>query len=171
MQYIIHVKFQENPIKENMSLTVTCNLSLLQTIRMLEKNSDVLKYNISQVSDFNVTPIDYLEKHFNWRCHTEKFEGVDPITNTVLPIRKNATATKFWRYTDPITNEITDYHFSHPLTRLEAVKLLILAEPSFFVSVSLDNINEFILSTVEPWIENEKINVFPVEQWISAINL
>ena len=89
MQYIIHVKFQENPIKENMSLTVTCNLSLLQTIRMLENNKEVLIYNIFEVSDFGTKPIDYLTKHFSWRCHTEKFEGIDPNTNAVLPVQNN----------------------------------------------------------------------------------
>lgn len=170
MQYIIQVKFQENPIKDNFTLTVNCNLSLLQTIRMLENNNDVLKYNVYQVTDFSVIPIDYLEKHFKWRCLTEKFEGIDPDNLHVLPIQKNKVATKFWRYTDPINGEVVDYKFSHALTRVEVVKVLMLAEPSFFVSVNPDKINNLILSTVEPWIENESINVFNVDPWISVIN-
>ncbi len=68
-----------------------------------------------------------------------------------------------------INDEQIHYRFNHELNRLQVVQLLILAEPKFIASVNFDKINNFLLSTVEPWLENEDLDLFNVNPWIEAI--
>lgn len=165
MQYIIHIQSGVGNIGYHLS--VSDKSSLFEVIMMVEKNHDVKSYSITEISSFTTMPVDCLQKQFNWGIISEKFQGIDS-QRKLLP-RKESPKSAYWKFTNPINDEHVRYRFNHELNRLQVVKLLILAEPKFIASVNFDKINNFLLSTVEPWLENEDLDLFNVNPWIEAI--
>lgn len=167
MQYIIHIQMRDGVGNIGYHLSVSEKSALFEVVMMVEKNHDVKSYSISEVSNFYVKSVECLKKHFNWGLISEKFQGIDS-RNMLVP-RKESPKSAYWKFTNPINDEQIHYRFNHELNRLQVVQLLILAEPKFLASVNFDKINNFLLSTVEPWLENEDLDLFNVNPWIEAI--
>jgi len=168
MQYIIHITNKENPFKEKYKITADGDKEVFLIIKMLEKNPVVLSYMITQVNDHYFEPVKELRDHFVWGFPARKFIGVDPTTLLKIQTDYNPK-TEYWRYTNPVTEESINYRFSEAVTQKQAIRMIMLDEPKFLVSVNPNKINDFVLNLIEPWIQNESLDVFDVTEYKKVI--
>lgn len=168
MQYIIHIQMHDGVGNIGYHLSVSEKSALFEVVMMVEKNHDVKSYSISEVSNFSVTSVECLKKHFNWGLISEKFQGIDS-RNMLVP-RKESPKSAYWKFTNPINDEQIHYRFNHKLNRLQVVKYLIMFEPKFVASMGFEKINNFLLSTVEPWIEDEEMLITNINSCIEIID-
>lgn len=168
MHYIIHVQNKDDHLKEKYTIQVSGSMEVFNVVKMLEKNPKILNYKISSVNDHYFEPILDLKQTFIWGFPAKKFIGVDP--NTLLTFcQENDPKTEYWRYTNPVTEQFIDYRFSEVVTQKQAVRMIMLDEPKFLVSVNPNKINDFVLNLIEPWIQNESLDVFDVTEYKKVI--